>query len=238
MHGRPLVYLDNANTTQKPQSVIDAERHYYEHDNANIHRATHLLSERATKAYEGARHRVQRFINAREAREVIFTRGCTDGINLVAQSWGRAEPAAGRRDRAHLDGAPLQHRPVAARLRADRGDAPRRADHRRGRARHGGVRDGASATATSFVVGHPRVQRAGHGEPGRADGRTGARAAACRCCSTARRPRRTCRSTCRRSTATSTRSRRTRCTGRPASARSTARPRCSSACRPTRAAAT
>jgi cysteine desulfurase/selenocysteine lyase len=90
VHGRPLVYLDNANTTQKPQSVIEAERYYYEHDNANIHRATHLLSERATRAYEGARHRVQRFINAREAREVIFTRGCTEGINLVAQSWGRA----------------------------------------------------------------------------------------------------------------------------------------------------
>jgi cysteine desulfurase/selenocysteine lyase len=90
VHGRPLVYLDNANTTQKPRSVIDAERHYYEHDNGNIHRSTHLLSERATRAFEGARHRVQRFMNAREAREVIFTRGCTDSINLVAQSWGRA----------------------------------------------------------------------------------------------------------------------------------------------------
>jgi cysteine desulfurase / selenocysteine lyase len=95
VHGRPLVYLDNANTTQKPQSVIDADRWYYEHDNANIHRATHLLSERATKAYEGARHKVQHFINAREAREVILTRGCTDGINLVAQSWGRTNLRAG-----------------------------------------------------------------------------------------------------------------------------------------------
>ena len=95
VHGRPLVYLDNANTTQKPQSVIDAERFYYERDNSNIHRATHLLSERATKAYEGARKRVQRLINAREAREVIFTRGCTEGINLVAQSWGRTNLRAG-----------------------------------------------------------------------------------------------------------------------------------------------
>jgi cysteine desulfurase/selenocysteine lyase len=95
VHGRPLVYLDNANTTQKPQSVIDAERWYYERDNSNIHRATHLLSERATRAYEGARHRVQRFINAREAREVIFTRGCTEGINLVAQSWGRTNLGPG-----------------------------------------------------------------------------------------------------------------------------------------------
>jgi cysteine desulfurase/selenocysteine lyase len=75
--------------------VIDAERLYYEHDNANIHRATHELSERATRAYEGARQRVRRFINAREAREVILTRGCTDGINLVAQSWGRTRLRAG-----------------------------------------------------------------------------------------------------------------------------------------------
>jgi cysteine desulfurase/selenocysteine lyase len=95
VHGRPLAYLDNANTTQKPRRVIDAERLYYERDNANIHRATHLLSERATRAYEGARQRVQRFINAREAREVIFTRGCTEGINLVAQSWGRTNLGPG-----------------------------------------------------------------------------------------------------------------------------------------------
>ena len=91
VHGRPLVYLDNANTTQKPRSVIEAERAYYERDNANIHRATHLLSERATKAYEAARQKVQRLLNAAEAREVIFTRGTTEAINLVAQSWGRSQ---------------------------------------------------------------------------------------------------------------------------------------------------
>ncbi len=89
VHGKTLVYLDNANTTQKPKSVLDALQHYYEHDNANIHRATHLLSERATKAYEGARERVRRFINARETAEVVYTRGCTDGLNLVAQSFAR-----------------------------------------------------------------------------------------------------------------------------------------------------
>jgi cysteine desulfurase / selenocysteine lyase len=90
VHGHPLVYLDNANTTQKPQAVIDALSDYYVTKNANIHRATHLLSERATRAYERSRVLLQRFINAHDSREVILTRGCTDGINLVAQSWGRA----------------------------------------------------------------------------------------------------------------------------------------------------
>ena len=89
VHGHPLVYLDNANTTQKPQAVIDALTDYYLSNNANIHRATHLLSERATRAYERSRVLLQRFINAGDSHEVILTRGCTDGINLVAQSWGR-----------------------------------------------------------------------------------------------------------------------------------------------------
>ncbi len=95
VHGKPLVYLDNANTTQKPTPVLDALQHYYEHDNANIHRATHLLSERATKAYEGAREKVRRFINARESAEVLYTRGCTDGLNLIAQSFARSRLKAG-----------------------------------------------------------------------------------------------------------------------------------------------
>jgi cysteine desulfurase/selenocysteine lyase len=95
VHGKPLVYLDNANTTQKPTPVLDALQHYYEHDNANIHRATHLLSERATKAYEGAREKVRRFINARETAEVLYTRGCTDGLNLIAQSFARPRLKAG-----------------------------------------------------------------------------------------------------------------------------------------------
>ncbi len=89
VHGKPLVYLDNANTTQKPRQVLEALDHYYRHDNANIHRATHLLSERATRAYEGTRTKVQRLINAAHSHEVVYTRGCTDSINLVAQSWAR-----------------------------------------------------------------------------------------------------------------------------------------------------
>ncbi len=95
VHGKPLVYLDNANTTQKPTPVLEALDHYYRHDNANIHRATHLLSERATRAYEGARTSLQRFVNASSTKEIVLTRGCTDGINLVAQSWGRTNLKAG-----------------------------------------------------------------------------------------------------------------------------------------------
>ena len=90
VHGKPLVYLDNAATTQKPQMVIDAMVRSYAEDNANIHRGVHLLSERATRAYEEAREKVQRFLNAPNSREIIFVRGTTEAINLVAQTFGRA----------------------------------------------------------------------------------------------------------------------------------------------------
>lgn len=89
VHGHPLVYLDNGATSQKPQSVIDAVRHYYEHDNANVHRGVHTLSERATNDYEASRDTAQRFVNATDRREVILVRSTTEGINLVAQSYGR-----------------------------------------------------------------------------------------------------------------------------------------------------
>ncbi len=95
VHGKPLVYLDNAATTQKPRAVIDAEREYYEQTNANIHRGVHALSERATAAFEGARERVRRFLNADSTREIVFTRGTTEAINLVAQSYGRSRFKAG-----------------------------------------------------------------------------------------------------------------------------------------------
>ena len=90
VHGKPLVYLDNAATTQKPRQVIEAIEHYYTADNANIHRGVHLLSQRATDAYEAAREKVRAFINAADTREIIFVRGATEGVNLVAQSYGRA----------------------------------------------------------------------------------------------------------------------------------------------------
>jgi len=93
--GKPLVYLDNAASSQMPQQVIDRLVHYQTHEHANIHRAVHYLSETATAAYEAARVTLQRFINAPEAREVIFTSGTTDSINLVAQSWGRQNIKAG-----------------------------------------------------------------------------------------------------------------------------------------------
>jgi cysteine desulfurase / selenocysteine lyase len=88
VHGQPLIYFDNAATTQKPRAVVEALRGYYEHDNANVHRGIHELSNRATAAFEAARARAATFINARSADEIVFTRGTTEGINLVAQAWG------------------------------------------------------------------------------------------------------------------------------------------------------
>ncbi|MCC6421104.1 MAG: SufS family cysteine desulfurase [Gemmataceae bacterium] len=95
VHGKPLVYLDNSATAQKPCAVLDAVRRYYEHDNANVHRAVHVLSERATEDYEAARVKVQKFLGANCLREVIFTRGCTEAINLVASTFGRKHVGPG-----------------------------------------------------------------------------------------------------------------------------------------------
>ena len=88
VHGHPLIYFDNAATTQKPKPVLDALRRYYEHDNANVHRGLHELSSRATEAYENARARVAAYVGAASADEIVFTRGTTESINLVAQAWG------------------------------------------------------------------------------------------------------------------------------------------------------
>jgi cysteine desulfurase/selenocysteine lyase len=95
VHGQPLVYLDNAATSQKPRAVIDTLIEYYEHNNANVHRGVHLLSQRATEQYENARLKVQRFLGAAEAREIIFTRGTTEAINLVAATFGRTNVGEG-----------------------------------------------------------------------------------------------------------------------------------------------
>ena len=89
VHGKPLVYFDNGATSQKPQSVIDRLKQYYEQENSNVHRGVHHLSQVATEAYEQARLKVQKYINAAHAHEVLYTKGTTDGINLVAQSYGR-----------------------------------------------------------------------------------------------------------------------------------------------------
>ena len=96
VHGRPLIWLDNAATTQKPNAVIDRLTSFYQHENSNIHRAAHELAARATDAYEGAREKVRRFLNASSTREIVFVRGATEGINLVAKSWGTPQRPEGR----------------------------------------------------------------------------------------------------------------------------------------------
>src|SRR5438094_3881713 len=95
VHGHPLIYFDNAATTQKPRAVLDTLVQYYERDNANVHRGIHELSNRATAAFEAARSRAAQFIRARSAEEIIFTRGTTEGINLVASAWGAKNVKAG-----------------------------------------------------------------------------------------------------------------------------------------------
>ncbi|WP_093474278.1 aminotransferase class V-fold PLP-dependent enzyme [Halopseudomonas yangmingensis] len=97
VNGQPLVYLDNAATTQKPEAVIQAICDYYRQDNSNVHRGAHTLADRATQAFEAARIKLQGFLNAAESRELIWTRGTTEAINLVAASWGRSQLQAGDR---------------------------------------------------------------------------------------------------------------------------------------------
>ena len=95
VRGKRLVYLDSANTSQKPRSVLDALDRYYERSNANVHRGTYLIAEEATAALEGARNKVRRFIGARSSREVVFTKNATEALNLVAKAWGRANLGPG-----------------------------------------------------------------------------------------------------------------------------------------------
>lgn len=97
VNGQPLVYLDNAATTQKPECVIEAISDYYRHDNSNVHRGAHTLADRATAAFEGARRKVADFIHAASPEQVIWTRGTTEAINLVASSWGHSELRPGDR---------------------------------------------------------------------------------------------------------------------------------------------
>lgn len=89
INGKPLVYLDNAASSQRPRAVIDAISRYYENDHANVHRGVHTLSQRATDSYEGAREIVRGFINARDTKEIVFVRGTTEAVNLVAQAYAR-----------------------------------------------------------------------------------------------------------------------------------------------------
>src|SRR5260221_7254511 len=95
VHGKPLVYLDNAAPRQKPLAVIEARNDYYRRDNSNIHRGVHTLSERATEAYEKVREAARKFLNAADSKEIIFVRGTTEAINLVAQTYGRKNVGGG-----------------------------------------------------------------------------------------------------------------------------------------------
>ena len=115
----PLVFLDSAASAQKPRQVIDAMSEFYRRDYANIHRGVYELSQRATEAFEGARDKVRDFLNAAESREIVFVRGTTEAINLVASTYGAPERRSRRRDPHHRHGAPLEHRSVAAAVRRE-----------------------------------------------------------------------------------------------------------------------
>ena len=130
IHGKPLIYFDNGATSQKPRAVLDAINNYYETLNANVHRGAHRLSELATEAYEDARVKIQKFLGAHCLREIIFTRGTTDGINLVASSYGRSHIQAGDEILITGHGAPLQHRSLADALPGTRRPFARGAGHR------------------------------------------------------------------------------------------------------------
>ena len=121
VYGHPLVYLDNAATTQKPQQVVDALTNYYLTLNSNIHRGTHYLATRATERYEAVRLQVQQFIHAASNKEIVFTRGTTESINLVASSFCGGHlrppvPPVGRRNHRFRHGTPLQYSPLAVGL--------------------------------------------------------------------------------------------------------------------------
>ena len=128
-NGKPLVYLDNAASSQRPRAVIDAISRYYEHDHANVHRGVHTLSQRATDAYEGARENwCAASSTPRETKEIIFVRGTTEGDQPGGAELRAAAPASGRRDPDLRARAPREHRAVATRVRADRRDAEGHSD--------------------------------------------------------------------------------------------------------------
>ena len=118
VYGKPLVYLDNAASAQKPRAVLDRMTRAYEQEYANVHRGLHFLANAATEGYEGARETVRSFLNAKSAAEIVFTRNATEAINLVAYSFGLARIRRGRRNLAFTLRAPFQHRALAFSPRA------------------------------------------------------------------------------------------------------------------------
>ena len=199
VHGRPLVWLDNAATTQKPQAVIDRLSYFYEHENSNIHRAAHTLAARSTDAYEAAREKVAPLPQRAVRDSIVFVRGTTEAINLVARAWGRRNVSEGDEIvitwlEHHANIVPWQLLcPRRARRCASRRSTTAAMISR-------GVRE-AARPADALVVVHPGLERARHDHAGARDGRDGASPRRPR--AGRRRPGRlaTCRSTCRRSAA-------------------------------------
>ena len=185
VHGKPLIYLDNAATSQKPKCVIDALTRYYLMDNANIHRGVHQLSERSTQSYEAARGKVQRFLNAANAREIIFVRGATEGINLVAQTYGRKRVGAG--DEIVISAMEHHSNIVPWQMLCEEKGA-RAAGRSDQRPRASWIVDEFEkllGPRTRLVAVTPRLERARHHQPGARDHRHGAHAGRRRCWSTA-----------------------------------------------------
>jgi cysteine desulfurase/selenocysteine lyase len=225
VHGKPLCYLDNAASSQRPQRVIDAVSRYYETTHANVHRGVHTLSQQATDLFEGAREKLRGFVNARSTREVIFVRGTTEAINLVAQSYARPRLQPGDEILVswlehHANIVPWQMvcEQTGASLRVIPMTRAGEVDFEAFRGLLSGRTKLLALTHVSNALGTiVPVERF---------------------IAEARRPRPISPSTCRRSTATSTASRVTRCAARPASACCTGASRCSRRCRPGRVAAT
>ena len=185
-YGKPLVYLDNAASAQKPRAVIERMTHAYEHEYANVHRGLHYLANAATDAYEAARENVRRFLNAGSSEEIVFTAVGDRGDQSRRLELRPRPYRRGRRDRAFGDGAPLQHRALAfsARTQGRRAEMGRRRGRRLVLAR--GLRARADQ-AHQDRRDHPYVQCAGHGDAGQGDRRASRMRAAFRCWSTARR---------------------------------------------------
>ena len=237
MHGHPLVYLDSAASSQRPRAVLRAIEDYETHSHANVHRGVHALSQAATAAFEGARERVRRFVNAASVREVVFVRGTTEAINLVAQSCGRSRLRPGDEIlitalEHHANIVPWQM--VCEQTGAMLKVAP---INRRGELEFDEYLK--LLSPRTRLVGHrSRLQCPGHGAAGEAHGRRPPMPRGPWCWSMAPRPCPTSRSTCRPSARTSMPSPGTSSTDRPASACSTPARHCSRRCRPGRAAAT
>jgi cysteine desulfurase/selenocysteine lyase len=227
VHGKPLAYLDNAASSQSPVQVHEAMAVQQRLNHSNVHRGVHALSERSTAAFEGAREKVRRFINAASTAEIVFTRGTTESINLVAASFGQR---LGPGDEVLITWLEHHSNIVPWQLLCERTGA---------RLVVAPIRDDGSLDVAEFerLLGE-RTKIVAVAHVSNALGTLNPVAELVAATSTARRPYRTCASTSQRSIATSTRSRATRCSAPRARACSTANARCSSRCRRIRAAAT